>query len=91
MKKFELYGPPRYSWLPAATRITLTLAGVGLFSAAMLTAGPGNGYQAPHAATHVTLPTVVIVGRQEAPLQQVVASASRHAVRSISTHAVATP
>ena len=87
MKKFELYGPPRYSWLPAATRVTLTLAGVGLFSAAMLTAGPGNGYQAPRAAVHVTLPTVVVVGHQEAPVQQVVASASRHAVRAVPTQA----
>jgi hypothetical protein len=87
MRKFEIFGPPRYSWLPAAKRITLTLAGVGLFSAAMLTAGPGNGYQTPRAAVHVTLPTVVVVGRHEAPLQQAVASASRHAVRTVSTHA----
>ena len=88
MKKFELYGP-RYSWLPTAARVTLTLTGVALFSGAMLTAGPGNGYQAPRAPVHVTLPTVVIVGHRESPQQQVVASESRHALRSVSTNAAA--
>ena len=77
MKKFEIFGPPRYSWLPVASRWALASAVMVTFSAAWMTAGPGNGYQPPRQAIHVTLPKVEIVGRREAPQQMAAASSQR--------------
>jgi hypothetical protein len=83
MRKFEIFGPPRYSWLPAASRCAVASVVIGTFLAAGLTAGPGNGYQPPREAVHVTLPTVVIVGHREAP-QQLAAASSQRSLHTVS-------
>jgi hypothetical protein len=90
LKTFDLSGPSRFPRAKGAGKFAVVAAGAAAFSWAMLTAGPGNGYQVPKEPIHVTLPTVVIVGRREAPLPEVVASAAKSAP-SVSLHADAAP
>jgi hypothetical protein len=57
--------------LVAAGRLLLAVAAASLFAATLMTAGPGNyaGLQTAGpsraGAIHVTLPTVVVIGRRE--------------------------
>ena len=67
----------RYPRTAAAGRLLLAVGAICLFAATLMTAGPGNyaGLQAAApvraGAVHVTLPTVVVIGRREsaAPVQ----------------------
>ena len=87
MTKHPTFDPPRYPWITAITRYAVSTAIAAALAAAWLTAGPGNGYQPTRPPTHVTLPTVVIVGKKEQPTQQMVGSASKKVVHTVSTHA----
>ena len=83
MKPFEPASElvTHYPKVVAAGRLLLAVAAAGLFAATLLTAGPGN-YAALQAAgqgragtVHVTLPTVVVIGRRE-PAQPVQVASS---------------
>jgi uncharacterized protein YgbK (DUF1537 family) len=86
MKPFEPASDlaTRYPKALAAGRALLGVAAAALFAATLITAGPGNyaGLQAAAparaGALHVTLPTVVVVGRREpaAPVQVASAAAT---------------
>ena len=76
MKNFAPGVLDRHPLAAAVTRLVLGVAVVSLLSAAMVTAGPGNGYQPPREVARVTLPQVVIVGQREAPRSALVASAA---------------
>jgi hypothetical protein len=65
-------GWTRHPRIVTAGRVLLAVAVAGLFAASWLTAGPGNYHALQRAnapsrspTIHVTLPTVVIVGRRE--------------------------
>ena len=69
------YDPSPSTLSPAARsalRGTLATAAACAYAFVVMTAGPGNGYQVPHAVQEVKLPTVVIVGKRDSaePQQQ---------------------
>lgn len=76
MKHFPLSPLAAFPRLAAAARPVLGAALAATYAFFVVTAGPGNGHQAPRPVDYVQLPTVVVVAHRQAAPQAVVASAA---------------